>query len=209
MTTKAKTRAAKLAMKRQRMTKRQSEAIREVVESAQAAPVQEDPRIVVLSARCRHLGKADNRANRNMASWAILGDPAGRAISIDARDDDEAGKLWSTFCAYDSAHAAYHRRILGRQRSPNVTRMEFLPERFETRDDESNDHRSEDDKDRDAINGMRRWSSFTSQMAVHERIALKDGVWLRAPLSMGSKCTLAGRHFVMALRVLRDIAERG
>lgn len=203
------TKAVSHAQRRKRKgTKRDHEAVMEVVHATPAKPV-EDPRIVVLSARCRQMGKEDTRANRSMLSWPILGDPAGLAISIASRDDDEAGKLWAVFCAYDAAHAAYHRRIIGKPRSPNVSRMEFLPERFETREDDSIDSRTEDEKDRDAVNGMDRWSRMVATMPKRERIALRVGVWLLADLTRGTRCTTAGLRFVHALRDLRDIAERG
>lgn len=205
---KAKTNAQKLAQKRKRgMSKREHEALRETIH-ARPVPAREDPRATVLSARCRHLGKADTRDNRAAAAWPILGDPAGLAISIASRDDEEAAKLWVVFCDYDAAHAAYHRRIIGKSRSPNVSRMEFLPERFETREDETVDTRSDDEKDRDAVNGWRRWSDMVSKLPKRERIVLRAGLWLLADLTHGAKCTLIGRQFVNALRDLRDIAEK-
>ena len=188
------------------MTKRDMEAQWER-EEAPVIKVQEDPRIVVLSARCRHMNKPDTKETRLALSWQMMGDPAGRAIRIEARDD--ADKLWDMFCRLDARHDAYRRRNIGRPRFAKVTKMEYLPETFETREDDSNDHRTPEEKDRDATNGWQRWLGFMRRMTVHERMAIYDGLWRRCDLTKGGISTTAGVQFVMALRVLRDIEQNG
>lgn len=179
----------------------------EVVHATPTAP-QEDPRSVVLSARCRALGKPDTKANRSAASWQILGDPAGRAIAADARDDIEAAKLWELFRRYDACHDAHHRRIIGRPRFPNVAKLEFLPETFETSADDSTDTRTPDEKDRDAANRWHRCTAVLYRLSRSEREAIMGALFQRDVLTKGAKCTTAGRQFVMALRVVRDVEER-
>ncbi|WP_277022225.1 hypothetical protein [Paracoccus hibiscisoli] len=202
--TKAQTKAQR---RKRKGTKRDHEEVMEVVHATPAKPV-EDPRIVVLSARCRQMGKEDTKANRSILSLQIMGDPSGMAIACGTRDDTEAAKLWQLFRRYDGAHDAHHRRIIGRPRFPNVAKLEYLPERFETREDDQTDTRTPDEKDRDASNRWHRCSWHLYRMARHEREAIMDGMFLRAPLTKGAKCTTAGIAFVHALRVLQDMDDR-
>ena len=194
--------------RRRKMTKRGHEQVREVVYAEPAKPV-EDPRVVVLSARCRRIGREDTKVNRNMMSMQIMGDPAGMAIACGTRDDAEAAKLWQLFRRYDGAHDAHHRRIIGRPRFPNVAKLEYLPERFETREDDQTDTRTPDEKDRDAANRWHRCSWHLYRMMRHEREAIMDAMFLRSPLTKGAKCTTSGEAFVKALRILLDMDDRG
>lgn len=204
--TKAKTSADKRRIRRN-TTKRGHEAIMEAVYVA-PKPIPEDPRLVVLSARCRRAGKLDTKANRGMMSLQIMGDPAGMAIAAGARDDHEASALWHLFRSYDGAHDAHHRRIIGRPRFPNVAKLEYLPETFEVREDESTDIRTPDEKDRDAAHRWHTCSYHLYRLHRYEREAIMDAMWQRSTLTKGATCTIAGVAFINALRVLRDVDGR-
>lgn len=199
---------SKAQHRKRKSTKRGHEQLMGAIYEEAPQP-QEDPRIVVLTARCVQMGKEPTEANRLAASWQIMGDPAGRAIAAEARDDMEAGKLWELFRRYDACHDAHHRRIIGRPRFPNVSKVEFLPETFEAREDEATDIRTQDEKDRDAANRWHRCMAVIYKLARHEREALMGALFLRVPLTKGATCTTAGRQFVMALRMVRDVEERG
>lgn len=195
---------------RKRMTKRDHEALMATVHAVPVTPL-EDPRTVVLSARCRHLGKADTKANRAKASMEMLGDPAGLAIAADTRDDNEASQLWELFKRYDGAHDAHHRRIIGRPRFPNVAKLEYLPESEPSENDappEMTDARTPDEKDRAAANRWHTCCAVLYRLNRHEREAIMGALFQRDILTKGARCTTRGRQFVMALRVLRDVEER-
>lgn len=194
---------------RKRPTKRSHEALMETVHATMPKPL-EDPRAVVLSARCRHLGKRDTKANRISASMWMLGDPSGLAIAADARDDNEADKLWELFKDYDGAHDAHHRRVIGRPRFPNVAKLEYLPESEPSEEEAATptDARTPEEKD---IAAAQRWHSHCAilyKLNRHEREAIMGAMFQRDVLTKGARCTTAGRQFVMALRVLRDVADK-
>lgn len=172
--------------------------------------IEEDASKMALGVRCGHLGMANTERNRRRVKWGMFGDPAGRAIKFAAKDEDEEYRLWQVFERYDRAHANYNRRILGQRRFANSMKLELLPERFSEPDPDAQevvDVRTSEEKDRDATNAWRKWMGRTAQMRVHERMALYDGLLLRCDLTKGTECTTAGIAFVMALRVLRDIAD--
>lgn len=202
---KARTKARKLADKRGRSVR----TMQRQWEAQEAMPVKahEDPRTVVLSARCRFLGRADTKTNRLALSDQMAGDPAGQAIILRYDDPDTRKRLWDVFKRYDGAHAAYHRRIIGRPRFPNVAKIEFMPERFETSADDDIDTRTPDEKDRDAVNGWRAWMSITYKLTVHQRMALMDGLWLRGPFLREGSLTTVGREFAEAVFVLADVEQ--
>lgn len=194
--------------KRQRrkgITKRDLEAVRETVHAPPPEPY-EDPRVVVLNARARVMCKEPTPALLS----DMIGEPSGQAITIGARDSAEASKLWDLFKRFDMADEVYFRRIIGRARFPNVARLEMLPERLETRDDDRPDHRDEDQKDRDASNNWARWHGLLGFLAAHERSAI-IGASRRTTgdLHKGGKLTTAGQTFIAAMRILREVEERG
>lgn len=166
----------------------------------------EDPRKTVLSKRCRDMGREVNRENRLALSAQIMGDEAGQAISIGAPRD--AARLFKTFTDFDNADERYHRRILGRSRHAKCGKVEFMPERFEARDDETTDTRTEEEKDRAAVNAWMAWHGLLGHLERHEHTSIHDGMYLRGALHKGGVLTTKGAAFVAALRVLADVAER-
>lgn len=187
--------------------KRQKGNRRDRYRESTAAP-EEDARETVLTARCNHMGIPATEAARLSMSVPMMGDPAGRAIHLGARDPEEARRLWTTFCAIDSADEAHSRRIIGQARFPKTAKIELLPERFEARADDASDSRTAEEKDADAKRRWHRWSQMIECLSFTERLALQDGLRLRCKLSEGGKLTTGGLAFVAALRVMHHMAER-
>lgn len=165
----------------------------------------EDVRNVVQFARMRLHGLGKEAALSIMAS-----EQAGLAIHLGARDEDERGKLWAIFTRLDASDETYFRRIIGRPRFPNVAKLECLPETFETRPDDRPDARSDDDKDRDAVNGWMRWQGKLGCLAWHEAHLITRAARQTCPeLVRGGRLTTTGAAFVAAMRILRMVDERG
>lgn len=198
------------AQKRQRPGKRAQQDQWRREDVVPRAPV-EDPRVVVLDARRRHNGKRQGED----VSHEMWGDLAGRAIIIgaEALTDrsaaermDLAGCLWSVFKRLDGCDETYFRRIIGRQRFPNVARMEYLPEAFETRaDDHHGEYRTEDEKDRAAVRNWMRWQGLLGCMSATEHCAIVSALRQRVMLSHAGRLTGAGERFFTAMRRLVDI----
>lgn len=169
---------------------------------ARAQP-KEDPRVVVLQARCKAGAKDTDEAQRPM--W---GEPAGQAIKMGATDQDEADRLWGTFKRIDRADDTYARRFSGVRRFPNVSKMEFLPETVETRPDDRPDSRTQDEKDRDAVNDWMRWQGLLGTLNRDQHTVIVDAMRQRARLVHAGKVTRAGASFVSAMRALDDQYQR-
>lgn len=203
---KARTKSQKLADKRRRsLTARQMQ--QQWQAQAQVAPGQpaEDPRCVVLSARCRILGRPDTKLNRAAMSDQMAGDPAGHAIILAETNIDARKRLWDTFVKLDTAHAAYHGRIIGQRRFPKTAKIEMLPERFETGADEPMDYRSQEEREAAAIAAWRAQTALMYRLPVHDRMSLHDGLWLRGDMVIGGKVTAMGAAFVAAVRAMADL----
>lgn len=164
-----------------------------------------EPRLTVLSARARHMGRPDTEENRLALTGHMFGDHVGQAIQIGGRNKDEADSLWQVFWLLDRSDATYHARILGTKRHAKCGKMEYLPERFEARPDDVTDYRTEDEKDRDAVNRWMYWHGLIGCLASHEQSSIWDGVYLRCDLHKEGKLTTAGLSFVASLRVLSSI----
>ncbi|WP_312529954.1 hypothetical protein [Paracoccus sp. (in: a-proteobacteria)] len=160
---------------------------------------EQDPRIVVLSARARHMARPIGEIDHQ-----IWGEPAGQAIAIGSVDKAEADRLWAAFKKVDMADDAYMRRIIGKHRFPNVSKAEFLPESFETNPDDVPDNRTADEKDRDAVNGWMRMQGLLGCLAGHERHSIASIMRRRVDPVKGGQLTTAGLAFVAAIRMLDE-----
>lgn len=207
----AYTKGQKLAQKRQRAMADipDLEPIRKRHPSGRkVSTADRDPQRLVLSARCSHMGKADTRENRRLMKEAMMGDPAGQAIAIGSRGQKEAAALWAVFSKLDSVDARYHSRILSRGRHAKCGKVEYMPERFEARPDDRADSRTEEQKDRAAVNEWMAWHGAVGHLASHEQSSLWTGVYLRCDLHKNGVLTTAGSAFVSALRILVDVSTR-
>lgn len=197
----AKTKREKTLMRarrRKRGSKRAIEAQQERIQSAHNPPMQtrEEVREVVRAARARHLSMQASE----MMDEPMLGDEAGRAIFIGSVDEHEATRLYDTFKAIDASDDAFSRRVLNRSRFANMSKLELMPERLETRPDDRIDIRTEDEKAADAKRAWLGWCAMFDALHPPLHAALHMGLRQRVKLHQGQALTLAGRLFVQALR---------
>lgn len=206
----AKTKREKTLMRARRRkcgSKRAIEAQHDRIQSAHNPPMQtrEEVREVVRVARARHMAMQVSAA----MDEPMMGEEAGRAISIGSVDEHEASRLWDTFKAIDASDDAFSRRVLGRSRFPNVARMELLPERMETRPDDRIDIRTTDEKAADAKRAWSGWLATFDGLRDPLRAALHMALRQRVKLHDGRILTLAGRLFVDAMRQVDDVYRSG
>lgn len=196
----ARTKRQKLAAKARKTVRALYGEYRDEATTAPREP-QEDPRAVAIAARIRAGAPNADEAQRPM--W---GEAAGQAIAQQA--PAEAAELWDTFKRVDAADDAYARRFTGIRRFPNVAKLEMMPERFETRDDDRPDSRTPDEKDRDAVNDWMRWQGMLGRLSRDQHTVIVDAMRHRARLMHGGKPTVAGKAFVAAMQAL-DAHYRG
>ncbi len=172
-------------------------------EFARSTP-KDNPPETVIKARARIIGRKPSRA---MLS-PHLAEEAGRAIDIGSQDADERAALWTVFLGLDRAEHAWFGTIIGRPRFPAVSRMAFMPERFETRVDDRPDPRTEEERIRDTANRWMLWQGHLAHLRGRERTAIVRATWQMDELHRGACLTAAGRVFVHAMRMLRKVVDR-
>lgn len=179
------------------------------VDRKRQQPDDPDPAQTVLRRRCRDLGLAPEKANMALVNTALLSEPAGMAIHLCAKGEDERADLWKTFCDVDRAEETYYRRILGVARHAKVGRMEMLPEDLTSENVTQPDSRDDETKDLDAVNNWMHWRGLAQMLGAARMGALYDGVMRRKALVRPMGVTLAGMAFVDSLRQLTAIARQG
>ena len=204
MSSKAARRKAKKAAGNQSARDMKSQWRSEVVTHNRPMPTREEVREVVREARARHLAMQPS----DIMDAPMLGEQAGRAICIGATDEAEAERLWETFKIMDAAAETYARRILGRSRFPAVAKMEYLPERFETRADDRIDIRTPEEKDIRAKKEWLQWCDLSSNLQPPLHAALHMSLRHKVQLHQGRGLTGAGRLFLVAIRRI-DSLYRG
>ena len=195
----AKTKREKTLMRarrRKRTARGMYDEYRSEVTHNVAMPSQEEVREVVRAARARHLAMQASA----MMDEPMLGDEAGRAIFIGSADEHEATRLYDTFKAIDASDDAFSRRVLNRSRFANVSKLELMPERMETRPDDRIDIRTEDEKAADAKRSWVGWCTLFDALHPPLHAALHMGLRQRVKLHQGQALTRAGWLFVQALR---------
>mgnify|MGYP000032278888 CR=1 FL=1 len=166
-------------------------------------PKLEEVREVVRAARARHMQMQASAA----MDEPMMGEEAGRALSIGAVNEHEAGQLWETFKLIDASDDAFCRRVLNRPRFANGARLELLPDRMETRPDDRIDIRTPDEKAADAKRAWSGWLDILGGLQSHLCAALHMGLRQRVKLHQGRNLTGAGGLFVEAMRQV-DTAYR-
>lgn len=161
------------------------------------------PLETVMHARARQMGR---KPSESLLS-PMLCDQAGQAIRIGAKDMDEARKMWDTFCTFDAVHERFCRRVLNVSRHPPVSKMEFMPERMETRADDRPDLRTEDEKIRDARNAMSEWDSNLSKLQRWQEQIIRSVSRQCETLHVNGNLTNAGISFVSAMRQLLEVVR--
>lgn len=192
------------AKKRAKRGKRALEALQERVQDAITIVEQDKPQETVINARARIM----NRPPSKMLLHPMLCEEAGRAIDLGAKDPEEAMKLWGVFKRYDQAEHIYYTRIIGNSRFPNVSKMEYLPEVFETSADDVIDTRTFEQKVNDTQNAWQKWNGYLGHMKGHERQSIIRASWRMDELHKGGDLTVTGIAFVAALRVLMEVVDK-
>lgn len=197
--------AAKRRKKSERNSVRsmQAEWQAQEVKVTKAAP--EDPCRVVLSTRCRQLGIRDNRTGRASVSWPGIEHPVGRALFFGVSCARERSDLWALFSDMDAVHETYHRRIMGRARFPMCTKVEFLPETLEVRDDDRPDLRTDDEKNRAAQEGWQALLIQIGKLNARYRPLMMSALWREVIPLEGGKLTAQGILLIEGLRALLQI----
>lgn len=176
----------------------------EVIHNVQLQTI-EEVREVVRAARARHMQMQASSA----MDEPMMGEEAGRAISIGSADEHEADQLWETFKLIDASDDAFSRRVLGRSRFPNVAKMEMLPDRMETRPDDRIDVRTQDEKAADAKRAWAVWLALFDELHTHLGAALHMALRQRVKLHQGRQLTGAGALFVEAVRQINVVYRKG
>lgn len=167
------------------------------------AEPQEDPLKAPMQARANALGKCPT-ADLLLPS---LETEAGKCLYVGVTDKAERGRLFQTFMDYDRALSLYSLRILGRQRFPAVSKMEFMPERLETRADDRPDLRTEDEKADSAKKAMRLWGDRLNQLQPAWARIIRSVSYQQETLVNFGQLTTAGRSFIAAIRALHRVAD--
>lgn len=172
----------------------------------ESAPVmadpEEDPLKAPMQARANQLGK---KPTKDVLS-PELETQAGKALHIGVKNKDERRALFDTFMEYDKAVNLFSARNLGRQRFPAVSKMEFMPERFETRiDDSPTDHRTDEEKADSARNAMRVWDDRLNQLHPFRARIIRSVSYQQETLVRRGDLTGAGRSFIAALKALHEL----
>lgn len=204
----AKTKREKTLM-RARRRKRTARAMydeyrSEVIHNVPLQPI-EEVREVVRAARARHMAMQASAA----MDEPMMGEEAGRAITIGAANEHEANQLWETFKLIDASDEAFSRRVLGKQRFPNVARMEMMPERMETRPDDRIDVRTADEKAADAKRSWASWCELLGSLHMPLHAAMHMALRQRVKLHQGRQLTRAGSLFVDAIRQVNAVYRKG
>lgn len=176
----------------------------EVVHNA-PTPTLEEVREVVRASRARHMAMRSSAA----MDEPMMGEEAGRAITIGAANEHEAGQLWETFKLIDASDEAFSRRVLGKQRFPNVAKMEMMPERMETRPDDRIDVRTADEKAADAKRSWASWCELLGSLHMPLHEAMHMALRQRVKLHQGRQLTRAGSLFVDAMRQVNAVYRKG
>lgn len=182
--------------------KRFEDLQRAIDEADAQAEKQEDPREVVKAARARMMGKKPSE----LMLLAMLYHPAGMAIYLSGEKD--ARVLWHAFDMFDMCEQGYFRRVIGRPRFAATSRMEFMPERLETRADDSPDPRTEEQKIAYTTKAWMQWQGLLGQLPGFQRSAIIRASWQMDELHKGGSLTVHGKSFIAAIRSLADILER-
>lgn len=175
-------------------------------ESAPVTPkVEEDPLKAPMQARANQLGQ---KPTKDVLA-PNLETQAGMVLHIGVKDKDERRDLFDTFMEYDKAVNLYSARNLGRQRFPAVSKMEFMPERFETRlDDSPADGRTDEEKADSARKAMRLWDDRLNQLHPYRARIIRSVSYQQETLVKCGEITGAGRSFIAALRALHELTKR-
>ncbi len=169
---------------------------------------QEDARLTALNARCRHNAMAETDDNRRTVSHPAYESHATQVIVASVSDEVARHHLLTHWERIDAGHEAYYRHVLGKPRFPNVAKMEYLPEPVEARPDDKPDHRTPEEKVRDAKRANKDLDAALAKLTGYEQCLILNALHRNTQLVKDGKPTTSGLAFVAALRTTRGIMER-
>ena len=177
---------------------------RKRMEQIQQEKPDRTPARTALEARARQMGHKES--DWRIMQFQALGEPAGQALFLSHTVED-ALKLWTVYAGLTASEARYHRVCLGKSMAAKVAKIEFLPERFEARDDDQPDLRDEDEKHRDAANSWDRWRGHFNQLGLGDRTIIQSVSrgWID-PVIDGI-VTARGKEFVTAVEKLSKVVD--
>ena len=159
---------------------------------------EDEAQSAVLTARARQMGLPPSKA-QDMKRQR-LSEGAGMALDI-LCDPDDATRLWGHYIALTASEARYH-RSLGKSIHAKTAKLEMMQERFETRDDDAIDLRSEDERDRDAVTGWMRWQGLLGRLQSHDQAAIFNAYRRHVDLVDAGQVLPSGMRFVRAMERL-------
>jgi hypothetical protein len=162
------------------------------------------PEDKVLRARARQMGKPEQKKSKMKAE--ALAFAAGRAI-YSIHEGKPAARLWDAYTRLTDAEARYLKHATGLSLYAKTARLEYLPERFEARDDDSPDMRTDDEKFQDASNKWRYWRGLVMHLSCFQQTCIFDVAYGRLdPMDAGGITSYGGR-FVEALERFADVVD--
>jgi hypothetical protein len=137
-----------------------------------------------------------------------LGEPAGQAV-FSILEGREAARCWDAYKGLTAAEYRYHRIVLGQSPFAKTAKIEFMPERLEaSADDPPEDTRSEEERQRDAVNARQRWKGLEMQLSAPHRVAIHEAfLGTSEPMKDGNP-TRSGIVLVSALQILANIVDK-
>lgn len=194
----------KAAKRRNKKTgKRAMFARQQAIEDIQVQTIErDDPQKTVREARARQTGRPED-----IVTAPIFGEDAGRAIDAGARNRDEAAEMWRVFRAFDQAHRASVFHSTGRPMFPAVSKMEYMPERFEVRADFTPDLRSDQEHHDAAMRAWDYWRHVTGHLTPRERYSVTAASWQSDELHRDGGLTVHGVTFVAAMRAMCAVVD--
>ena len=162
------------------------------------------PEDKVLRARARHMGKPEQKKSK-MKSEA-LAFAAGRAI-YSLHEGKPAARLWEAYTRLTDAEARYLKHSTGLSLYAKTARLEYLPERFESRADDSPDLRTDDEKFQDASNKWMYWRGLVMHLPSFQQTIIFDIAYGRVDPMDGGEITPYGGRFVEALEKFADVVD--
>jgi hypothetical protein len=165
----------------------------------------EDARTTVLAARCHHLGTSGDKDARKAAAAPHLGSDLGRVMERLCDGPDEIARLWAVWQGFCAAERTYRVRIIGQAGTPKGATIAMLPEKLEADTGHTIDTRTQDERNRDAVNGWMRWRGFVGQLGSKDmagrlhQAEREDGpeLWRKVPWTDAD-------HHRHGLRIVRE-----
>ena len=168
---------------------------------------EQDPRKTALQARCRLFGVSDTKKNMIALSGQHNGSQLGLVMQSSVPPHEIPG-LWAIWQGFATAERTYRLRYLGQSGTAKGASISMVRERMETDQSHSVDLRSQEERDRDAVNNWMRWRGYighlsaAAQTLLHDLDQDRDGaLWDGAP-------TVKGLATLAALQRLKVVVDR-